>query len=305
MNATDIDLGIGFGHGKVILIGEHSVVYDQPALAAGLRAGIRARATRGDGRLRVPAWGLEAKRGDGSPAGLALDRLLDALDLRDLDFDLQADIPSRCGLGSSAAMAVAVARAAVAATGRNNADVSAAVAQAETVFHKSPSGIDSAAAMHGGLGAFSKQQGWRPIALRQPLKILIGLTGTPHDTGAQVAAVARLCARAPVARRLVETLGEVALAAIDAVGVGDIDSLGRLFDIAHGLLAGLRVSSPALDAMVHGARAAGAIGAKLTGAGGGGAVIALAPSHAADVLARWRADGFDGFETHVGAAQNA
>jgi mevalonate kinase len=70
--------------------------------------------------------------------------------------------------------------------------------------------------------------------------------------------------------------------------------------VAHGLLCGLRVSSPEIETLVHGARAAGAIGAKLTGAGGGGAVIALAPGHEQDVLARWRRDGFDGFVTAVG-----
>ena len=77
--------------------------------------------------------------------------------------------------------------------------------------------------------------------------------------------------------------------------MGDIDSLGRLFDLAHGLLAGLRLSTPELERLVHGARAAGAIGAKLTGAGGGGAVIALAPSHRNDVLARWRATASTGW----------
>ena len=66
--------------------------------------------------------------------------------------------------------------------------------------------------------------------------------------------------------------------------MGDIDALGRLFDLAHGMLAGLRLSTLELERLVHGARAAGAIGAKLTGAGGGGAVIALAPSHRQDVL---------------------
>jgi mevalonate kinase len=71
-------------------------------------------------------------------------------------------------------------------------------------------------------------------------------------------------------------------------------------DVAHGLLCGLRVSTPEIEILVHGARAAGAIGAKLTGAGGGGAVIALAPGHEHDVVARWRRDGFDGFIATIG-----
>ena len=90
-------------------------------------------------------------------------------------------------------------------------------------------------------------------------------------------------------------LGRLADDAAAALALGDVDGLGRIFDAAHGLLAALRLSGPEIETLVHGARAAGAIGAKLTGAGGGGAVIAIAPGHERDVLARWRAAGFDGF----------
>ncbi len=305
--------GTGFGHGKVILLGEHAVVFGQPALAAGLRTGIRAHAVPGVGRIRVPAWNLDAAIGDGADTGAdagdgaqvarAIARLLRRLDIRGLDFSLETDLPARSGLGSSAAMSVAVARAALSARGRvdaTDADVQAAAAEAEIVFHSSPSGIDGAAATLGGVGMFRKGDGWRPIALSRPLKLCVGLTGKPGNTATQVEAVALLCRHTPTALRVVETLGDAARAGAEALARGDIDSLGRLFDLAHGLLGALRVSTPELDAMVHGARAAGAIGAKLTGAGGGGAVIALAPSHSQDVIARWRADGFEGFETKVG-----
>jgi mevalonate kinase len=70
--------------------------------------------------------------------------------------------------------------------------------------------------------------------------------------------------------------------------------------MAHGLLSGLGVSTPKLDALVREARAVGALGAKLTGAGGGGAAIALAPDRAEDVLKRWRSMGCYGFLTLVG-----
>jgi mevalonate kinase len=290
----------GFGHGKVVLLGEHAVVYGQPALAAGIAAGVRAVATPGEGRLRVPAWGLEARVGEASPVGEALARLLARLGAPALDFHAVADIPSRAGLGSSAALAVALARAVAARTGAGADEIAAAAHEAESVFHGTPSGMDAAAATHGGVGRFVRGEGWRPVAVRQPFKLLVGFSGKPRHTLAQVETVALLCRRTPVARRLVDTLGEVTAAGIEAVERGDIDTLGRLFDIAHGLLAGLRVSSPELEALVHGARAAGALGAKLTGAGGGGAVIALAPSHREDVLARWRADGFDGMVTEVG-----
>ena len=101
------------------------------------------------------------------------------------------------------------------------------------------------------------------------------------------------------------SLGELAGEAATALGLGDVDGLGRMFDAAHGLLAGLRLSTPELETLVGAARAAGAVGAKLTGAGGGGAVIAIAPGHERDVLARWKAAGYAGFVAEIAASSTA
>jgi mevalonate kinase len=295
----------GRGHAKVILIGEHAVVYGHPALAAGLSVGITARARAGGGRLRVPAWGLEATAGDDSAVGRALAAIARRLESPALDFDADADVPSRAGLGSSAALAVAVARAAAAAGGRPADDgaIDAAVAEAEAVFHGNPSGIDAAAAKSGGAGRFTRATGWQPVPVLQSIRLCVGLSGRPRDTAAQVAAVARLRDRLAVADDILATLGKLADEAAAALAKGDVDGLGRTFDAAHGLLSALRVSSPELDALVQIARGAGAIGAKLTGAGGGGAVIALAPGHERDVLARWKAAGFDGFMAEIAAKE--
>jgi mevalonate kinase len=251
----------------------------------------------------VPAWSLAARAGDGTPPGRALAAILSRLGAGDLDFRLEAEIPSQAGLGSSAAMAVAIARAAAAARGgapAAEAEQAAAVDDAEGVFHGTPSGIDAAAAFGGGVGWFRRGSGWRAIPLAAPLPICVGLSGRARDTSAQVAAVRRLREHAPVADKVLALFADLAAAGERALGAGDVEDLGRLFDVAHGLLCALRVSSPELDAMVHGARAAGALGAKLTGAGGGGAVIALAPAREREVVARWRRDGFEGFVTTVG-----
>jgi mevalonate kinase len=259
---------------------------------------VRAVASPGNGRVRVAAWGIDARAGDGSPVGTAAARLLERLGVANQDFEVEATIPSRAGLGSSAALAVALARAA--SPGASSADLLAAVAESESVFHGTPSGIDASAALHGGVGCFRREHGWQPWPVQRRIKVCVGLSGKPRDTKAQVEAVGRLCARTPAARKIIDVLGDVTEAGMSAVKDGDIDSLGRMFDMAHGLLAALRVSTPELDALVHAARAAGSIGAKLTGAGGGGAVIALAPSHTKDVLERWRGMGFEAFDTVVG-----
>jgi mevalonate kinase len=294
----------GFGHGKVILVGEHAVVYGHAALAAGISAGVTAFATAGAGRLRVPAWSLEAAADDGSDVGRALAAVLDRFGTRALDFDVDAQIPSRAGVGSSAALAVALAQAAARATGREDrATIDGAVNDAESVFHGTPSGIDAAAAASGAVGRFTRAEGWQRVRVLQTMTICVGLSGRPRDTAAQVAAVARLRERMPATNDVLALLGRLAGDAEAALASGDIDGLGRLLDAAHGLLAALRLSSPELDTLVHGARSAGAIGAKLTGAGGGGAVIALAPGHERDVLARWRAAGFEGFTTEIAATE--
>lgn len=296
------DSSTGFGHGKVILLGEHAVVFGQPAVAAGIRAGVRVHVSPGTGAISAPAWALEAQVGDDSLPGQAVRRLLERLntDGAGLDFWLESEVPARAGLGSSAAMAVAIARAIAARAGAGEAEILAAAAAAESVFHRTPSGIDAAAASRGRLGQFDKQNGWRDLPLKAPFELCIGLSGQSHDTGALVASVADLCASTPVARRLVDAMGDLARASMDALAEGDVAALARMFNMAHGLLSGLGVSTPTLDDLVHTARAAGALGAKLTGAGGGGAVIAIAVEHGDEVLRRWRAKGYYGFTTTIG-----
>jgi hydroxymethylglutaryl-CoA reductase len=296
------DETVGFGHAKVILLGEHAVVFGHPAIAAGLPLGVRARVRPGQGRVRAPGWQLDVALGDpASPVAQALARLIGLLgaDPAALDVALETEIPARGGLGSSAAMAVAVARAVGARTGAGDADQEAAVTASEEVFHGRPSGVDAAAARHGGIGVFTKGEGWQPTAVRQPVKLCLGLSGQPRLTGDLVEAVGHLCRRLPSARRMIDELGELSRAGLEALAVGDIDGLGRLFDLAHGILGGLRLTTLALERLVHGARESGAIGAKLTGAGGGGAVIALAPSHRTDVLRRWTDDGFQALEARI------
>jgi mevalonate kinase len=278
--------GEGRGSGKVILLGEHAVVYGHPALAAALDLGVTVRVSAvvgRVGRLRVPAWGVDVATDDPAAAparAFAAVAAVLGLDATRLDLDAEATVPARAGLGSSAAFAVAVARALAACAESPLSDerCEQIAATAEEVFHGRPSGVDVALATRGGIGLYTRARGLEPLAGVKAFTIVIGLSGEPRDTLARVADVARQRDTAPAETdaRLTR-LGELAAHGAHALARGSVRALGPLLDAAQEDLAGLGLSTPRLDSMIAAARGAGALGAKLTGAGGGGAMIALAP----------------------------
>jgi mevalonate kinase len=290
-------VGRGAGRGKVILVGEHAVVHGHPALAAALDARVLAEARPSD-RTSASLDGSPAP----PPVGEAVARVLAALGAPPLEVTCASEVPARAGLGSSAALAVAVARAAADACGRRleMAELLAAANEAERTFHGNPSGVDVALAARGGIGLFRRGRGLESLALPR-FALAIGISGEPRDTHARVADVAaRLAAEPEATGRRLAALGEMALAARDRVAARAWPELGALFDRAHEELEALGLASPGLSRLVTLARAAGAAGAKLTGAGGGGAAIALAPGREAAIVAAWRAAGFHGFVAEVG-----
>ncbi len=288
--------------GKAILLGEHAVVYGMPAIAAGLDRGATAHATASS-RASLRVGERAAHAGDGSELGAGFAALLAAVGSPPCDVEVSLQIPPGVGLGGSAAIAVAVARAVFEWQGSPDAELSRIVDAAmawERVFHGNPSGVDAWAAAHGGCVLYTRGEGVRRIRLARELSLAIAVAGPPASTRTMVEGLAQLRARKKdmVEKSFlgIESLVKNAALCLEA---GDLPGLGKLFDFNQMLLAGLFLSTEEIELACNWARDAGALGAKLTGGGGGGCVIALADGPAEPILAAWRAHGLACFETVV------
>ncbi|TXD33958.1 mevalonate kinase [Lujinxingia vulgaris] len=276
----------GRGRGKLILFGEHAVVHGYAAVACGLPLGAvacvrhgRSEAFRVDhpaGSFLAEGKVLEAARGIVERFGLTLEAL---------DGHVRLEVPVGAGMGSSAALAVALARAAHKLSGRGDAKtVEEAVSFAEGLFHGRASGIDQSAALGGGVFAFKRDAAGGPPTLepvRAPtLRLVVAQVAPSASTAEMVAGVSALAERRRATAAVFEAIGQVAAEGRQALEAGDLQAVGEYMNINQGLLAALGVSIPAIDEACHLARGAGALGAKLTGAGGGGCVVALGPDEA-------------------------
>lgn len=253
-------IGRGRAPGKLILVGEHAVVYGHPALAIPVN-------------LFTDVVFQPYLSSHTSDERLA--RALSALSPMG-HFEIQSALPIGAGMGSSASLAVAAVRAID--DGRGLTQPAEAVAEAamaaERVFHGNPSGLDVAVIAHARPVWFVRGQA--PEALHAPPWTPVILNSqTPGRTREQVEAVA---GRRGAVEGELRALGELAVQARDLLD--NIELLGAVLSQAHRHLQAIGVSTAALDHLVARALRWGATGAKLTGAGGGGVVIALHPDPA-------------------------
>jgi mevalonate kinase len=280
------------GHGKVILFGEHSVVHGRPALALAVERAsevLPAPSPVPHTTLHIAPWHVQVDTGDAMNEGR--EPLQQALkvarafydDHVELTLSASIQIPSGAGMGSSAALGVAVLRAMDDARGitRSDDEIYERSLAWERVFHGNPSGVDNAMATHGGMAIFTKGSPLKRIVPRRKVRLVAGFSGSGSSTKNMVASVARQYEREP------ERIGKLfdAIAAIVSNGKlaleqGDMRSLGQLMTLNHKLLSALMLSTNVLEEMIAAANEAGALGAKVTGAGGGGCMIALVDSDA-------------------------
>ncbi len=284
---------------KVILLGEHAVVYGQPALAvpvSALRASAAVTANApGERGLQI----LAADLNQVLPVNIQSETLDHALVMTarlvlrhigienapDVTVQVLSSIPMASGLGSGAAVSTALARALCDYFERALPveELNALVFQVEKLYHGTPSGIDNTVIVYEQPVYFVPGQPIRRLNVGKALTLVVADTGKGALTRDAVAGVRGLYNSAPeTVGALIAQIGTLVNHARDAIAAGDLHELGVLMTENHALLQELTVSSPELDTLVAAAHAAGALGAKVSGGGRGGNMIALlASEHAA------------------------
>jgi mevalonate kinase len=274
----------------VILLGEHAVVYGRPAMAVpvqDVRACVKAERADSPG-VTVCAtelgrtWDL-ACAPEEEPLCLTVRNTLhalgvDAQDLR-LSLTIRSTIPVASGLGSGAAVATALVRAVCAHLGHSldTETVSALVYQTEKVYHGTPSGIDNTVVAYEQAVYFSRGQPIERVRIPRSFWLAIADSGEPSLTKATVGDVRAAWQRDPQTyERCFDEIGEIVERAREALEHGHVGELGPLMDANQRVLRRLDVSSPEIETLIEAALSSGAGGAKLSGGGRGGNVIAVA-----------------------------
>jgi len=278
--------------GKIILFAEHAVVYARPAIAVPVtqvqaRASVLAEPTWPAGRVRfqAPDIGLEADLPDlpgDHPLRKAAQLVLDELGLPRspaCTLRITSTIAVAAGMGSGAAVSAALIRAYGRFLGCELPDerVSALAYEVEKLHHGTPSGIDNTVVTYALPVYFVRGQPLHVLRLPAAFTLVIGDTGVPSLTAAAVGDVRRRWQADPARyEALFDEIGTLAQAARAVIESGRPHKLGPLMDANHAVLQAIGVSSPELDRLVDAARSAGALGAKLSGGGRGGNMLALA-----------------------------
>ncbi len=304
---------VAYGSGKAILFGEHAVVYGSHAIAAPIPLAVEARIVPHNSgvELAIPRWGVEhqleiepeKRQSFEKPAA----RILEKLGLLETPMRIEVfpNLPRAMGLGGSAAVAVAIIRALDKRfdLGLSEERVNELAFEAERMAHGNPSGIDNSVATFGEMLLYRRGEPplMERLELTKPIRFVIGMTGVESLTAKMVEKVRQGWERSrQLYDRIFHEIDQIAVRAIDAIKNSELERLGELMNVCHGLLNAIQVSSWEVEELVQIARENGALGAKLTGAGGGGSIIALCPDNASEVIKAMEEAGYQAMEVSIG-----
>ena len=309
-------MGTGAGFGKVILFNEHFVVYGLPAIVSAIGSKTTAVVERRSGsgvetndcRPETPGYKVGKLREQEESLKRILTFMRIDTEHNHFKITLGGDLIAASGVGASAASCAAIARAFSEELSLNysNEQVNQAAYEGEKGYHGTPSGIDNTAATYGGLIWYKREgesQTMDRMKLRRPVEIVMGNTGIVADTKVVVAAVRERKEKEPEKyAQVFRTADQLVHTAREQLVAFDLAKLGISMNMNHEMLKQIGVSSEELDVLVNLARENGALGAKMTGTGRGGYMVALTPG--TDVQERVAVEierkGFQALRTTIG-----
>ncbi|NDJ84584.1 MAG: mevalonate kinase [Chloroflexi bacterium] len=290
-------------YGKLILFGEHAVVYGQPAIAVPLTAvsaritvengppgsGVQIVLAESDAPSRILVDDQTLDNALAYTAHLVLQHLEYSGAQPDLKLTLHSSIPIGAGFGSGAAVSTALARALSTALERplDKAALNDIVYTVEELHHGTPSGIDNTVIVYEKPVFFQREEALTTLSIPEPFTLIVAHAGHTTPTHITVGDVGRLFAAEPSRiGTIFEQIGTLSRTARRLIESGSTAALGPLMNENHRLLQALTVSDEILDRLCEVAREAGALGAKLSGGGRGGNLIALVEGNQEEMVRR-------------------
>ena len=308
----------GIGFGKTILFNEHFVVYGVPSIVsaigkytvAKLEPYDKPELKLEDNRDATPNYKEEKLKQQKESLSNIFKKMNIDLSKKGIKIALDGNLYAASGIGASAASCVAIARALSDYFDLNLTDeeINDIAYEGEKGYHGNPSGVDNTASTFGGIIWFKREENniIERISIPNPVEIVIGNTRKVADTAAAVAGVKERKEKNPEKyKEIFERAENIAYLAKRALQEGDYKEVGKLMNENHKLLQQIEVSSRELDFLVNIAREQGAFGAKLTGGGLGGNMIALTPGKELqdDVANAIEKEGFQTIKTVIGATR--
>jgi len=302
--------------GKITLFGEHAVVYGEPAITYTIDKRVHVHLkVGGDSTIKIEARGLQVGGAKLVISGEKIEAEVDAQSLMEslsyvhkaleiaseycgeskgVEILVESELPVGAGLGTSAAVSAATIAAFCKAMEKELSleELARLAHRVEIEVQGSASPMDTMTVTYGGLLYIKPAERSFERLEWGSLPVVVGFTPRESNTGKLVAGVRRLVEREEdLIMEIIRTIGRLVDRAREALEEENLERVGSLMNVNHGLLEALGVSTVKLNEMVYAARAAGALGAKLTGAGGGGCMVALCPGKEEEVKASLRAVG--------------